>query len=1375
VSQPPDPLVGRSLRGGEYIVREALGRGGMATVYRAYDRSLGLDVALKVMSPSMAMDPELRQRFHLEAEMLGGLFHANLLTVHYYGDEGDVVYIVMRLVRGGTLRERLTAVGGTLDLVTAARLVNGVADALQSAHDAHIVHLDVKPSNILLGRADWPLLADTGIAEVINPATAASGKRRIAGTPAYMSPEQCRGDPLDGSSDQYSLAIMAYELLTGRVPFSGATAGEIMRQQVEDAPPRPRSINPGLPSPVEDILLRGMSKNAADRYPSIGEFGRALTDAAERTRGMSLQTKSSLADAAPNLLGILCLLALGPLLLMMLPSAPLLGGSIPLAWPFQLALALGLAALLLGVRWHIVGLFVRGGNAFVDALERQRHTQLPGLRRATVGSAEGVVNLVYVLGLYRLVGGPLLALVGGAAGPLAARVLGVALLLLVVVAALVIAVVVSRTAGLTAAAVVLGLAWVTAAAVSPTDVGLAAVAGPLEIVRLVIGAIVVVLLVSRRGRIAELVGAVAAGGLGRLMLESRDEVPPEVTARNRRRLAQVAAAVLDLVYLLVAYAALRTPLSDELQLIVPPLIAAAIVTSIAALIWLVLLVRLQVLAGTLGLLLGLLLGAPLLLTLPLLDGRLAPDVASVASAAVAWIVAVALLLLLIAVRGRLNDFGRQALGGRLDRGLLGTEAAGSEANHERRQSAFGRLIGAFIDVLLLVLAYWLIGAPLAAALVRSTGQTWIGAAALGVLLVGIAAILGVAVLQTRQTLDETGGPAWRARAAALAALCLLLFPLAAVTSAAAPAALASPAASGAFALQTPRTPMLVVDWDFWLPWTPDQTQATYQLALSCTDGTRIGEFRETFTPPAGAPMPAGRVGQLGQTNLPCDAWPAEYAARRQAAGLGNTSSLSWDALNVNASVNSDNSVDVVETHRVTFTSGSHDHLAVKIGAPAGSLSQLSVAEGDQQYAIDPTSPEPARYARSWQEGGDTWIGWWFPAVDSPAQRTYTIAYRIAGAVRPSAQSGQTVSWHVAPPDPDEPIWMATLAVKLPDDVDSDTIHMTVDGAPAQTNVLGDPTAWFTAAAAVANQPLDATVQFGAAPPAPPTPTSTSTPSPTSTSTAAPTSTATIAPSATPTVTETPAPTVEVVASEEPTLEPTAQPTQPTVVAATPSPTVVPTAAPTAAPTDTPEPEASPAPADTPTPAPVATDTPEPTAVPTDTPAPSTTPVPTPPTATATSTPTVTVLPTETPEPTHTATPTPTPRPPTATPIPSPTTTPTPTVSPTATATPTVTPTATPVATLQRITVAPPRSVISVGGQAQLHATGVFSDGSQKDLSNTASWSSSNEGISVSNTGLVHAQGAGNATITASVGSIAGQASVIVTPLTPSPTPFPGIG
>src|SRR5205085_1770675 len=203
--------------------------------------------------------------------LLSKLFHPNLLTVHYFGEEGETVYIAMRLVQAGTLRERLTALGGTLDLISAARLIRGIADALQAAHDAEIVHLDVKPSNVLLGRADWPLLADTGIAEVIERA-AAAGKRRIAGTPSYMSPEQCRGDAVDGRSDQYSLAVMAYELLTGHVPFTAPTTQEIMRRHIEDAPPRPRELNPGLPSPIEDILLRGLAKDRADRFPTIAEF-----------------------------------------------------------------------------------------------------------------------------------------------------------------------------------------------------------------------------------------------------------------------------------------------------------------------------------------------------------------------------------------------------------------------------------------------------------------------------------------------------------------------------------------------------------------------------------------------------------------------------------------------------------------------------------------------------------------------------------------------------------------------------------------------------------------------------------------------------------------------------------------------------------------------------------------------------------------------------------------------------------------------------------------------------------------------------------------------------------------------------------------------
>ena len=252
------------------------------------------------------------------------------------------------------------------------------------------------------------------------------------------------------------------------------------------------------------------------------------------------------------------------------------------------------------------------------------------------------------------------------------------------------------------------------------------------------------------------------------MFESREDVTPVVADANRRRLAVVVACVLDLLYLLLAYALLRTPLTEELRLVLPVVVAATIVTAIAALVWLVLVVRMQVLAGAPGILLGLLLGAPLLLSLPLLDGRIVGDVPTIASSAVAWVVGIVLLLLLVGIRSRLNHYSRAALGGRLDRGLLGTYAANDELAHARRQSAFGRIVGALIDVVLLVLAYWIVAVPIASALVRSTGYEWIGTAALALLLAAVLAVLGVAVLQSRRTLDETGGPAWRARATALA-------------------------------------------------------------------------------------------------------------------------------------------------------------------------------------------------------------------------------------------------------------------------------------------------------------------------------------------------------------------------------------------------------------------------------------------------------------------------------------------------------------------------------------------------------------------------------------------------------------------------------
>jgi hypothetical protein len=175
-------------------------------VYRAYARALETDVAVKILDPRLAGDLQFRERFHDEARRLAQLHHPNLQKVHWYGEEGGLIYIVMRLVSGGTLLQRLQAFGGALPMTEAGRTILQIATALQHAHDHVVLHLDVKPANVLLGQADWPLVADLGLTQAIGRENSTStDQSRIAGTPAYMSPEQCRGDDLDGRADQDNL------------------------------------------------------------------------------------------------------------------------------------------------------------------------------------------------------------------------------------------------------------------------------------------------------------------------------------------------------------------------------------------------------------------------------------------------------------------------------------------------------------------------------------------------------------------------------------------------------------------------------------------------------------------------------------------------------------------------------------------------------------------------------------------------------------------------------------------------------------------------------------------------------------------------------------------------------------------------------------------------------------------------------------------------------------------------------------------------------------------------------------------------------------------------------------------------------------------
>jgi serine/threonine-protein kinase len=265
-------LVGR--RVGPYEVRDQIGQGGMATVYRGYQTSLNRYVAIKVLPIWMAQDSQFVQRFRQEALAAGGLRHPNILTVLDAGTFEGQHYIVMDYASGGTLADRLRT--GPMAPDQAAELIAQIADALDHAHRRGIVHRDIKPSNILLDEDGRPLLADFGIAQAMGTGPRLTQSGASIGTPEYMSPEQSQGERVDGRSDIYSLGIVLYQLLTGRVPFQATTPVATLYQVVHEPPPPPRRFNPNIPAYLENIILRALAKQPEQRFASAREMADAL-------------------------------------------------------------------------------------------------------------------------------------------------------------------------------------------------------------------------------------------------------------------------------------------------------------------------------------------------------------------------------------------------------------------------------------------------------------------------------------------------------------------------------------------------------------------------------------------------------------------------------------------------------------------------------------------------------------------------------------------------------------------------------------------------------------------------------------------------------------------------------------------------------------------------------------------------------------------------------------------------------------------------------------------------------------------------------------------------------------------------------------------
>ncbi len=262
---------------GPYRLLSLLGAGGMAQVYRAFDPRLEREVAIKILSPALAGQAGFLERFKREARAAAQLDHPNILPIFDFGEERGVTYVVMPLIEGGTLRDRLVQ-RGVCSLRESLTILSQIALGLHEAHEHGLVHRDVKPANILLAPNGRALLADFGIACVIVD-THDMGLTQNGmgiGTPEYMSPEQARGEIVDRRADVYALGIVLFQVLTGQVPFSDEDGLAIAYKQVYEAPPAPRRLNATIPPAVEAVILKALAKAPEDRFQTAAEFAQAL-------------------------------------------------------------------------------------------------------------------------------------------------------------------------------------------------------------------------------------------------------------------------------------------------------------------------------------------------------------------------------------------------------------------------------------------------------------------------------------------------------------------------------------------------------------------------------------------------------------------------------------------------------------------------------------------------------------------------------------------------------------------------------------------------------------------------------------------------------------------------------------------------------------------------------------------------------------------------------------------------------------------------------------------------------------------------------------------------------------------------------------------
>ena len=279
------PVTAQRILNGRYELGELIGRGGMADVHRGIDTRLGRTVAIKLLRPDLARDPQFQARFKREAQAVAALNHPSIVAIYDTGDHavpGDahdqirVPYIVMEYVEGQTLRDLIRAKDITIDQAVSYTL--GVLSALEYSHKAGIVHRDIKPANVMFCKnSDMVKVMDFGIARAMaDSAATMTQTQAVVGTAQYLSPEQARGETVDARSDLYSAACLMYEMLTGRPPFIGESPVSVAYQHVREIPEPASSVNPEVSEALDTVLAKALQKNREDRFQDAAAFRRAL-------------------------------------------------------------------------------------------------------------------------------------------------------------------------------------------------------------------------------------------------------------------------------------------------------------------------------------------------------------------------------------------------------------------------------------------------------------------------------------------------------------------------------------------------------------------------------------------------------------------------------------------------------------------------------------------------------------------------------------------------------------------------------------------------------------------------------------------------------------------------------------------------------------------------------------------------------------------------------------------------------------------------------------------------------------------------------------------------------------------------------------------